>query len=130
MCECRTIARSPTGSFSGMADRQEVERMVKVAAIREAKVRRGDRGDEPRVESLGQPQGRMDAIPAGAKGELVRAQLAGVKNAQDLDPAEMRVEQLAVLGQGVLAKMPRILGLLGARRGQREPVRRRDVGKR
>src|SRR4051812_30446029 len=98
MCEWRTIARSPTGSGSRTADRQEVERAIQVAAVGYPEVRRRDRRHEARVEGLGQPQRRMDAVPARAQRELVRAELAGVEDAVDLDAGEVRLEQPAVLG--------------------------------
>src|SRR4051794_5705830 len=122
MCEWRTIARSPIGSLSDgpldMADRQEVERPVKVAPTPQPEVGRGDRRNEARVERLRQPERRVDAVPAGPKRRLVRAQLASVEEAQNLDPAEVRLQQLAVLSERVLAKVPRVLGLLGPGRRQ------------
>ena len=57
----------------------------------------------------------MDAVPAQADRELVRAQLAGVEEAEHLDPVEVGAEQLAVLADVVLAQVPGVVGLLGAR---------------
>ena len=60
----------------------------------------------------------MDAVPAEPDRELVRAELAGVEEAEDLDPLEVRLEQLAVLRLVVLAQVPGVVGLLGARRAR------------
>src|SRR3954449_3528566 len=133
MWEWRTIARSPTGSGCvplGTADRQEVQRTTQLAAVGRQEVGRGDRGNEARVERFGQPQPRMSAIPARAQRQLVRSQLARVEDAEDLHAAEVRRQQLAVLGERVLAKVPRVLGLRGSGRSQGQPVRRRYVGQR
>src|SRR4051794_33379374 len=126
MCEWRTIARSPIGSrsesirklrggfsdgLSDTAERQEVERPVKVAPTPQPEVGRGERRNEARVERLRQPERRVDAVPADPKRRLVRAQLACVEDAQNLDPAEVRLQQLAVLSERVLPKVPRVLGL-------------------
>src|SRR3954468_6158409 len=112
MCECSTIARSPR---SGMTDRKEVERAVEVSLRAQPEVRGGDRRNESLVERLGDPQRGVDSIPAGPQRELVEPQLSGVEDAQDLDPREVGIEQIAVLGQRVLPEMPRVLRLFGAR---------------
>src|SRR5215208_502341 len=134
MCEWSTMARSPIGlagsTGSGTADRQEIERPIEVSARGQPEVRGGDRRDEARVERLGDPKRRMGAIPSGAQRQVVEAQLEGMNDAQDLDSREVRLQQLAILAQRVLAQVPRILRLLGTRRGERQPVRRRDEGKR
>ena len=57
-------------------------------------------------------------------------ELAGVVQAEDLDRAEVRLEQRPVLVRRVLADVPGVVGLLGALGRQREPVRGRDVGDR
>src|SRR4051794_35398946 len=131
MCEWSTIARSPTASGrSGTADRQEVQSAVEVAGTGELEVARRDGGDEARVEGFGDPQRRVDAIPAGAKRQLVNPELSRVKDAEDLHGREVRLEQLPVLAHRVLAQVPRVLRLLRARRRQGQPVGRGDVGDR
>src|SRR5581483_10693170 len=106
MCEWSTIARSPTGApRSGTAYRQEVQRPLQVGVRRHPEVRRRDRRDEPRVERLGQPERRMQAIPARSQRERVRAQLPGVEDPEDLHPGEVREEQLPVLLERVLTEM-------------------------
>ena len=72
----------------------------------------------------------MDAVPPQPDGELVRAELAGVKETEQVDAAEVGLEQLAVLPLVVLAQVPGVVGLLRTRGRQREPVRGRDVGDR
>jgi hypothetical protein len=72
----------------------------------------------------------VDAVPADADGELVCAQLAGVEEAEQLDAAEVGLEQLPVLALVVLPQVPGVVGLFGVRRGEGEPVRRGDVGDR
>src|SRR4051812_33827646 len=124
MWECRTIARSPTGSRSAMADGDEVERPVEVTALSEPEVSGGDRRHESGIERLRQPQRRVDPIPPGAQRDLVDPELAGMEDPQDLHPAEVGREKLSVLGQGVLAEVPRVLRLLRAGRSQGQPVRR------
>src|SRR5688500_17986870 len=104
MCECSTMARSP--SRSGMADGQEVESAPQVALPGDLEVGRGNRPNEAAVEGLGEAEGAVDTVPAEAQGQLVDAQLAGVKDAKHLDPREMGLQEGAVLGQRVLAKVP------------------------
>src|SRR6478735_2698377 len=87
MCECRTIARSPTVS-SAMADGEEVQRPVQ-AALAQGEVRGGDRRGEVVVEGLGQTQRLVDTVPAQLDRDLVCAQLAGVEEPEQLDPVEM-----------------------------------------
>ena len=53
-----------------------------------------------------------------------------MKDAKHLDAREVAPQERTVLGDRVLAQMPRVIGLLGAGRGERQPVRRRDVGQR
>ena len=72
----------------------------------------------------------MEAVPARADGELVQAQLAGVEQAEQLDGGEVRLQQGAVLADVVLAQVPGVVGLLGARRRQGEAVGGGDVGDR
>src|SRR5215212_6018903 len=131
MWECRTIARSPTGEpRSRTADRQEVERAVEIASGGHPEVGRADRRHEPGVEGLGDPEGRMDPVPSRAQRELVQAKPPGVEHAMDLDLREVRIEEAAVLVDGVLAQMPRVLRLLGAGWREGQAVRRGDVGER
>src|SRR5436189_1354069 len=115
MCECSTIARSPTALSLGTTDRQEVERAVEVALGAHPEVRRSDPRNEPLVERPRDPQRGVDSVPAGPERQLVDSQLSSVEDAEDLDPREVGVEQLAILARRVFAQMPRVLGLLGAR---------------
>src|SRR5215216_860472 len=107
MWECRTIAREPmpAASFasrpgasgsppgSGTADGEEVERVVE-PGVAQGEVRGGDRRHEAAVEGVGDPQHPVNAVPAEAERELVRAQLAGVEQAEDRDVGEVGLEQL------------------------------------
>src|SRR5687767_5473638 len=101
MCECRTTARSP--SRSGMADGHEVEGALQVPLRGDLEVGRRDRPDEALVKGLGEVESAVDAVPADPQGQFVGAQLAGVKDAQHLDPREAWLKEGAVLGQRVLA---------------------------
>src|SRR5262244_1706858 len=101
MWECRTIARSPAVPAppplpSGPADGKEVERAVEVLG-REAEVGGGDRRRETVVEGLRQAEALVDAVPAQLQRPAVHAQLARVEEAEDLDPAEVRLAELAEL---------------------------------
>src|SRR5882672_10190676 len=128
MWECRTIARSPA-VWLGIADRDEVERAVEVPGPK-PEVAGADRRDEAVVERLGDVEGGMDPVPAGADGELVSAELARMEEAEQLHASEVGLEQVAVLALVVLAQVPGVVRLLRAWRGEGEPVRRRDVGDR
>src|SRR5919201_1838571 len=87
MCECSTMARSPTGSR--MADSQEVQGALQ-PGVSELEIRGADRGDEARVEGAGEPQVAMKPVPTEAQTDLVGPQLAGVKDPQHLDPGKRR----------------------------------------
>src|SRR3954452_19797355 len=112
-----------------MTDGDEVEGPFEVAAA-EDEVARRDRGDETVIEGLRDAQSPVQAIPAELDGDFVDPQLASVKEAEDLDPGEAGLEQLAVLLDGVLAQVPGVVGLLGARGREGEAVRGGDVGDR
>src|SRR5438477_6082097 len=129
MCECRTIARSPTRRRSGMADREEVERSAEVplGLPPEREVGGGDGRDEAVVERLGDPKRRVDAVPAGTDGELVQAKLARMVDPEQVHAGEVGGEQLAVLRRRVLTEVPGVPRALGPGRREREAVRRRDV---
>src|ERR1700761_8113480 len=114
MWECRTIARSPS-VCSGPADGKEVERAVEVLG-REAEVGGGDRRREAVVEGFGQPEALVDAVPAELQRPAVHPQLAGVEEAEDLDPAEVRLAERPELLRPVLLDVPGVVGLLGALR--------------
>src|SRR5262249_53185325 len=90
---------------SASADRHTVEGAVEVVAPR-PEVAGADRRDEARVERLGQVQGRVDAVPAEADRQLVSAEFAGVEEAEDLDAAEMRLEERTVLALVVFPEVP------------------------
>src|SRR5262245_35418276 len=107
MWECSTIARSPALS-SAMADGEEVQRPVEISR-REPEVRSGDRRGEAVVEGLGQPQRPVDAVPAEPDRDLVGTQLAGVEEAEHLDPPEVRLAELAKLRRPVLAHVPGVV---------------------
>src|ERR1700709_2420718 len=103
MCEWRTIARSPAdpppGSL-GPADGKEVECAVEVAAP-EAEVGGGDRWREAVVERLGQAEALVHGVPAGLQRPAVDPQLAGVEEAEQLDPAEVGLAEGAELRRSV-----------------------------
>src|SRR3954452_6042864 len=125
---CRTIARSPALSSSGgTADGEEIQGAVEVF-LAKAEVGGGDRRREAVVEGLGQAEALVDRVPAELDRELVCAQLAGVEEAEQLDSIEVRLAQRPELLGSVLLHVPRVAGLLCPGRGQREQVRRRDVG--
>src|SRR6185312_15537982 len=97
MCEWRTIARSPADPAPlWPADGKEVERAVEVS-VREAEVGGGDRRREAVVERLGQAEPRMHGVPAELQRPAVDAQLASVEEAEQLDPAEVRLAECAEL---------------------------------
>src|SRR5690349_5401121 len=98
---CSTMARSPALSSGGMADGEEVERPVEIARL-QLEVRGGDRRGEAVVEGLGQPQRLMDAVPAELQRQLVQAQLAGVVEAEQLDPVEVPIAESPELLGAVL----------------------------
>src|SRR6201992_3590539 len=116
MWECRTIARSPAPSAP--ADGKEVERAVEVLG-REAEVGGGDRRREAVVEGLRQPESLVHVVPARPERPAVHPQLARVEEAEDLDPAEVRLAELAELLRPVLLDVPGVVGLLGALGSQR-----------
>src|SRR6187551_1836912 len=107
MWECRTIARSPALA-SAMADGEKVQRPVEIA-LAEPEVGGGDRRGKAVVERLGQAQPLVHAVPAQADRDLVDAQLAGVEEAQHLDPLEVRLAEVAELRHAVLAQVPRVV---------------------
>src|SRR5205809_996631 len=109
MCEWRTIAKDPTADSwapsalglplespgpLGMTDGEEVERALEIGLelAPEREVGGGDRGDEAVVEGLREPKRRVDTIPAGAQRQLVKAELAGVEEAEEVDRGEVRGE--------------------------------------
>src|SRR5215218_5700945 len=154
---CRTIARSPIvsgpagpvpdlvppplsgwspksapppgrgGSDSRMANGEEIQCSVEILFF-QTEVRARDRGGEAVVEGLGQPQVLMDAVPAELDRQLVRAQLAGVKEAEHLDPAEVGLAELPELVGSILLHVPGVVRLLGAGGRQRQQVGGRDEG--
>src|SRR3954449_9160481 len=87
----RTSARSPA-DFSGMTDGEEIQGAVEVL-LAQPEVRGGDRRGEAVIEGLGQPQALVDAVPAELDRDLVGAQLAGVEEAEQLDPREVRLAE-------------------------------------
>ncbi len=129
-------------------DRQVADRLARVAIGARHGRRRGSRGpdrgrlggdlevggrdrrDEAVVEGLREAKRAVDPVPAEPQRPLVDAQLPGVEDAEHLGAREVRLQERAVLGQGVLAQVPGVVGLLGAGRGERQPVGRRDVAQR
>src|SRR5688572_23843254 len=105
----RTIARSPAGR-STMTDGDEVQRPVEIA-VAKREVGGADRRDEAVVERLRQAGRPVEAVPARLDRELVQAELARVEEAEQLDPLEVRFEQLPVLALVVLAQVPGVVGL-------------------
>src|SRR3954451_1483970 len=127
MWECRTIARSPALPSGGMADGEKIQGSVEVA-FAQLEVRGSDRRGKAVIEGLGQAQGLVHAVPAELDRDLVGAQLAGVEEAEQLDPVEVRLAELAELGGTVLVHVPGVVGLLRAGRRQGQKVRGGDVG--
>src|SRR6476469_7800643 len=136
---CRTIARSPNvsepagpvpdlvppplsgwspksapppgrgGSDSRMANGEKVQCGVEIFFF-QAEIRARDRRGEAVVEGLGQAQVLVDAVPAELDRQLVDPQLAGVEEAEHLDPVEVRRAERAELLGPVLLHMPRVVG--------------------
>ena len=101
----RQVAGGPPGALgarSCMADGEEVQRPLEAPAA-EAEVGGGDRRREAVVEALGEPEALVDRVPAEPDRDLVDAQLAGVEEAEQLDPLEVRLAELAELLLPVLA---------------------------
>src|SRR4029450_10774353 len=124
MWECNTTARSPT-ERSAMAYGDEVEGALQVGPA-QGEIAGRDRGDEAGVERPRQVQGGVDAVPAQAQGELMEAELACVEEAEHLHPGEAWPDPRAGFGEGVLAQVPGVVGLLRARRRQGQAVGGRD----
>src|SRR6478752_4206743 len=132
MWEWRTIARSPAVSPAGapdarscMTDGDEVQRLAEARAA-EAEVGGRDRRGEAVVEALGEAEALVDRVPSEPDRDLVDAQLAGVEEAEQLDPLEVRLAELAELLLAVLLDVPGVVGLLSPRRSQGEQVGGRD----
>src|ERR1700759_1816108 len=101
MCEWRTIARSPAVS----------EPPAPLPATGAAPVSGpadggGDRRREAVVEGLRQPEALVDVVPAGLQRPSVDAQLARVVEAEQLDPAEVRLAERPELLGAVLLDVP------------------------
>src|SRR5262245_20796440 len=126
MWECRTIARSPALPSGGMTDGEEVQGAVEIA-FAQLEVRGGNRRREAVVEGPGQAEALVYRVPAELDRQLVGAQLAGMKEAKQLDAEEVRLAELAELPRTVLVHVPRVVGLLRARGCEREQVGGRDV---
>src|SRR5512144_682901 len=114
MWVCRTTASVPAGGViaSRAADRHEVQRGVEVGTVAlgaQLEVALGDGGGEAVVEALGDPERRVDVVPAGvAQRPLVDAQLAGVVEPEQLDAGEVRAAQGPELRGAVLLELPRV----------------------
>src|SRR4051812_8338001 len=105
MWECRTMARSPALSSGAMADSDEVERAIEIA-LPEGEIGAVDRGREAVVEGFAQAQGLVDPVPTQLQGQFVGPQLAGVEEAVELNPWEVRLAELAKLGGAILVDVP------------------------
>src|SRR4051794_23882173 len=91
-------------------------------------VARADGGREAVIERLGEAQALVHVIPAEPLDrDLVRAQLAGVEEPEQVDLAEVALAQRAVLVGAVLADVPRVARARLALGREREDVRGRDV---
>src|SRR6185312_2852674 len=88
----------------------------------------GDRRHEAVVEGLGDPEARVQRVPAGADRQLVHAQLACVEQAEQLHRLEARLAQAAVLLGAVLADVPRVARALRTGRREGQHVGRAHVG--
>ena len=109
------------------ADGEEVECPVEIA-LAQREIGGGDRRGEAVIERLGQAERPVHLVPAELDRQLVGAQPAGVEEAEELDPVEVRLAELPELRRPVLLDVPGVLRFLGPRRRQRQQVRRRDVG--
>src|SRR4051812_18438331 len=89
-------AGTTTRSGSRPQNREEVERLVQVATA-EAEIADRDRRREPVVEALRDSELGMQRVPACPDRQLVHAQLARVKQADELDISEGRLTQRAEL---------------------------------
>jgi hypothetical protein len=87
----------------------------------------GDCGGEAVVEGFGDAQPGVDRIPTPPQRHLVQPQLAGVKEAEQLDLGERGPTQLIELVRTIFPDVPGVAGPFGPRRRQRQEVGRRDV---
>src|SRR5439155_8455551 len=119
-------ARAPSPACRSSKDRLEVERSIERSGP-QREVALADPRDETVVEGLGDAQGRVNAVPAEADRQLVDPQLARMEEAEQLDALEARLAQRTELLRPVLADMPRVVRLLGARRRERQDVGSGDI---
>jgi len=103
------------------------ERRIEVVRL-QPEVGRGNRRGEAIVERLGQMQSLVGAVPAELDRQLVRPQLAGMEEAEQLDAQKVGVAEFAELGGTVLVDVPGVVRLFRPGRGEREQVGRREVG--
>src|SRR5918994_3753615 len=109
---CRTIARSPAVPLSGgTADGEEVQCLIQRGLL-QGEIGGGDRRGEAVVEGPGQAEALVDGVPAELDRQLVGAQLAGVEEAEDLDPVEVRLAERPELLGPVLLHVPGVVRLL------------------
>src|SRR4051812_31253400 len=99
-----------------MADGDEVQRPLQLLPA-EPEVGNGDRRGEAVVEAPGQAEALVEGVPAELDRDLVDAQLAGVKQAEQLDPLEVGLAERAELLMPVLLDVPWVVGLLCPWRG-------------
>src|ERR1044071_8732995 len=117
---CRTIARSPAVR-SGMAAGDEVQRRVEVP-FPESEVGGRDRRREAVVEGFSKAEPLVHPVPAELDRQLVGAQLAGVEEAEQLDPGKVVLAEAAELLRPVLVQVPGVVGLLRSGGRKRQQV--------
>src|SRR6476646_986165 len=114
-------------SDSRMANGEKVKCSVEICFF-QAEIRARDRRGEAVVEGLGQAQPFVDAVPPELDRQLMGSQLAGVKEAEHLDPREVGLAERAELLGAVLLHVPGVVRLLRPGGRQCQQVRGRDVG--
>src|SRR6266487_9359 len=102
MRKSRAGRAPPALPLRHMANSEEIQRPVKIA-VPQREVRSGDRRREAIVKRLGHSQPLVHMVPAKLDCDLMGAQLAGVKEAEQLDSREVRLAEGAELLGAILA---------------------------